>query len=210
MSFRPTIFSLNTEDDDDTTRFHRSSDKINVDELYEKKHQKDLKKLKTYEKILARIHNKIKQTSRQRTNDQCCWVIIPEYILGCVYYDNQACTSYVIHKLVNNGFNVKYIHPNVLIISWAHLVPSYIRAEIQDKTGMKINEFGEYIFPNADTLPASYFEEKQNQPQFQAKQPPPPPPPESKFKTINTHKPLHTNIMYDPNILHDIYSRTTK
>ena len=41
-------------------------EKINLDELYEKKKEQDKNKLFTYNKILARIHEKIKLTSRQR------------------------------------------------------------------------------------------------------------------------------------------------
>ena len=36
------------------------TEKINLDELYETKKQKDLNKLETYNRILNRIHNKIK------------------------------------------------------------------------------------------------------------------------------------------------------
>lgn len=178
-------------------------ERINVDELYEKKRQKDLQKIKTYNKILAKIHAKIKATSRQYKDDECCWFLIPEFILGSMYYDNNACTSYVMHKLTNNGFNVKYIHPNLLIISWSHLIPSYIRDEFQNKTGKAINEFGEYILPNADDLPASFFEETQNQPQFknQKKEKN-----DAQFKKMDAYsQPIHNNVIYDMNVLQDIF-----
>ena len=44
-------------------------EKINLDELYEKKKEQDKNKLFTYNKILARIHEKIKLTSRQNQAD---------------------------------------------------------------------------------------------------------------------------------------------
>ena len=50
-----------------------SSDKINLDELYEKKRKYDLNKLEIYNKLLARIHNKIKVTARQKIDEQFCW-----------------------------------------------------------------------------------------------------------------------------------------
>ena len=50
--------------------------KINLDELYDRKKTYDLSKLSTYNKILNRIHDKIKITSRQKINEQFCWYII--------------------------------------------------------------------------------------------------------------------------------------
>ena len=42
------------------------SEKINLDELYEKKRQQDLNKLALFNKLLNRIHVKIKTISRQK------------------------------------------------------------------------------------------------------------------------------------------------
>ena len=47
--------------------------------------------------------------------------------------------------LQNNGFQVRYFHPNTIFISWNHWVPTYVRTEIKKKTGININEYGEKI-----------------------------------------------------------------
>ena len=44
-----------------------------------------------------------------------------------------------------NGFNIKYIHPNTLLIVWSHFVPNYIRTELKNKTGIVIDEYGRVI-----------------------------------------------------------------
>jgi hypothetical protein len=49
------------------------------------------------------------------------------------------------NALQENGFNVRYFHPNTLFICWEHWVPSYVRNEIKKQTGIVINEFGEKI-----------------------------------------------------------------
>ena len=49
------------------------------------------------------------------------------------------------NTLQENGFNVRYFHPNTLLICWDHWVPSYVRNEIKKKTGIMINEYGEKI-----------------------------------------------------------------
>ena len=58
------------------------SEKINIDDLYEKKKERDLKNLELFNKILNRIHVRIKTTSRQKRDEQFCWFIVPEIIIG--------------------------------------------------------------------------------------------------------------------------------
>jgi hypothetical protein len=136
------IFTLENIDD--------FSDKLNIDELYENKKQSDLKKLELYNKMLANVHKRIKLVSRQRTNNQICWYLVPETILGVPKYDQAACIAFLIDKLKTNGFNVRYIHPNLLFISWLHWVPSYVRSEIKKKTGINVNEYGKVIEPDEE------------------------------------------------------------
>ena len=118
------------------------SEKLNIDELYEKKRQQDLNKLALFNKILNRIHVRIRTVSRQRTDEQFCWFVVPEVIIGVPRYDQASCIAYLIDKLKENGFNIKYIHPNTLFISWGHWVPSYVRSELKKKTGIIVNEYG--------------------------------------------------------------------
>lgn len=138
-------------DNDDTSL------KLNIDELYSKKQQQDLNVLKNYNNILIRIHNKIKYCSKNIINENCCWYIMPEMILGIPKYDHRDCTAYVIEKLRINGFIVRYTHPNLLFISWKHWVPSYVRTEIKKRTGNSIDENGNIIIEenNSATTNAS-------------------------------------------------------
>ena len=137
------IFTLENIDD--------FSEKLNIDDLYEKKRQYDLNKLALFNKILNRIHVRIKTTSRQKTDEQFCWFVVPEVIIGVPKYDQALCIAYLIDKLKDNQFNVRYIHPNTLFISWIHWVPSYVRGELKKKTGIIINEFGLRVDETDDT-----------------------------------------------------------
>jgi len=132
-----------------------SSLKLNIDELYSKKQQQDLNVLKNYNNILLRIHNKIKYISKNMLNENCCWYVMPEMILGVPKYDHRDCTAYVIEKLRINGFIVRYTHPNLLFISWKHWVPSYVRSEIKKRTGNSIDENGNIINEENSTNSAS-------------------------------------------------------
>jgi len=124
------------------------TEQINIDELYEKKRQQELNKLALFNKLLNRVHVKIKTVSRQKFDEQFCWFLVPETIIGVPKYDQGACIAYLMDKLKNSGFNIRYIHPNLLFISWIHWIPSYVRNEIKKKTGIKINEYGEKVEEN--------------------------------------------------------------
>ncbi len=125
-------------------------EKLNLDELYEKKQEQDKNKLFTYNKILTRIHEKIKLTSRQKCSQQFCWFVVPEIILGVANYDHAGCIAYLVDKLQENKFMVRYTHPNLLLISWLHYVPNYVRTEFKKKTGTAIDEYGRPILYDAE------------------------------------------------------------
>jgi hypothetical protein len=129
---------------------------INLDELYEKRKNYDLQKLDLFNKILNRVHVRIKTTSAQKLNEPYCWFIVPEIIIGVPKYDQAACVAYIIDKLQNNSFRVKYIHPNALFISWLHWIPTYIRTEYKKKYGIEIDELGNEISRDEDNTKEDY------------------------------------------------------
>ena len=121
-------------------------EKINLDDLYEKKKTQDQTKLFTYNKILSRLHAKIKLTARQHADQHFCWFVVPEIILGVAHYDHFGCVEYIIEQLHKNGFRIQYTHPNLLLISWKAYVPTYIRAEFKKKTGVEIDANGDPVY----------------------------------------------------------------
>ena len=122
-----------------------SNEKVNIDELYNKAQRRDLKQLSVFNKILNRIHTKIKGTTRTQKKDTHIWFTVPEYIFGEPVYNQGDCIGYLVVKLEENGFNVKYMHPNTLFVSWGNWVPSYIRNEVKKKTGKVLDEKGNVI-----------------------------------------------------------------
>lgn len=130
------IFTLGDLDD--------FSEKINLDDLYEEKKRADMAQLEVFNKVLNRVHTRIKLTSRQK-KDQHCWFIVPEVMIGVPRYSNPDCVAYLVEKLNDNGFVVRYIHPNALFISWQHWVPDYVRNEIKKKTNVVVDGHGNII-----------------------------------------------------------------
>ena len=187
------------------------SEKVNIDELYEKKRKQDLNKLDLFNKILNRIHVKIKTVSRQKVDEQACWFLVPETIIGVPRYDQAGCIAYLISKLQTNGFNVRYIHPNLLFISWNHWVPSYVRTEIKKKTGITLNEYGKKIEEDDNnevkaiepSNPNDYMlnnNRGQNMEQKGGKGP------KKEYTPINSYKPSG-NLIYDDELLNKIGDR---
>ena len=131
------IFNLGELDD--------FNEKINLDDLYEKKREHDLSKLNIFNRLLGRIHNKIKLTSRQKHDEQFCWFVVPEMMIGVPKYDQGAAIAYIMDKLTDNGFVTKYIHPNLIFISWKHWIPAYVRTEIKKKLGYNVDGWGNII-----------------------------------------------------------------
>lgn len=125
--------------------FTELAEKINIDELYEKKRQYDVNKLELFKKILNRVHVRIKTTAKHNLHDKFCWYVVPEVIMGVPRYDQPGCIAYIMDSLQSNGFQTRYFHPNTIFISWNHWVPSYVRNEIKKKTGIVVNEYGEKI-----------------------------------------------------------------
>jgi len=186
------------------------SEKLNIDELYEKKRQYDLNKLTLFNKILNRIHVRIKTTSRQKIDEHFCWFLVPEVIIGVPKYDQGGCIAYLMDKLQENKFNIKYIHPNTLFISWLHWVPSYVRSELKKKTGIVINEFGEKITEsdiqdkdnklNYDPTNSNEYMFNTKDQSTQGKQP------KKNYTPINSYKPSG-NLVYEDELLNKIENK---
>jgi len=120
-------------------------DNVNIDELYETKQRRDLRQVSIFNKILNRIHKRIKLTGRNKNTDQHIWFTIPEYIFGEPVYDKADCIAYVIAKLEANKFYIRYIHPNTLFVSWSSWIPTYVRNEYRRKTGISVDEMGQVV-----------------------------------------------------------------
>jgi hypothetical protein len=182
------------------------SEKLNIDELYERKRQHDLNQLALYNKLLNRIHVRIKTTARQKTDEQFCWFIVPEIMIGVPKYNQAACIAYLVDKLKENGFLVQYIHPNTLMISWKHFVPSYVRNEIKKKTGLILDEHGKQVGDKQDAEDnnpllienAMFNKPKESLANKQQNQ--------KKFTPIASYKP-QGNLVYNDELLNTLENR---
>jgi hypothetical protein len=164
--------------------------KLNLDELYEYKKLTTKNTMISYNKILDRVHNKIKQTSRQKINNECCWFIVPEIILGIPKYNVADCIAYIMYELKENGFAVSYTHPNLLFITWNHWIPDYVRNEYKKQTGIAIDGYGNELIKKETPLSTP---SKPNKPSY---------------KSIDSYVPSG-KMVYDDDLLKTIELKTS-
>ena len=189
-----------------------NTERINLEELYDRKKEVDQMRLQVYKKILYRIHNKIKITSRQRYQEEYIFYVVPEFVIGVPRYDVKHCIIYIMDQLEQNGFIVKYTHPNMIFISWGHYIPKYQRDIIKNKYNISIDSYGNekkvtnkeitfssknhtdsdrntLLLANTKKVTTSDSSEK------------------TKYKDINSYKPLG---VYDKELFHRINQKIDK
>ena len=89
---------------------------LNIKDLYTTINQKTLKRMEVYDETLQKCHKRIKyNSSLQRTY---CFFQIPEFIIGVPLFDPQEMKTYIINSLKTNGFQLIYVEPNWLFITW--------------------------------------------------------------------------------------------
>ena len=91
---------------------------VNIDSLPRDQQDKLKRKKAIFVKILQDCHNKIKLSARNSKDTTNCFYAVPKYKFGVPLYDMRGCILFLTKSLVNNGFDVWYTHPNLLLISW--------------------------------------------------------------------------------------------
>jgi hypothetical protein len=176
--------------------------KVDIDGLYEKKHQRDLKQLSIFKKILKRIHTRIQLTGRNKRLDKHIWFTVPEYIFGEPNYDQGECLGYLISNLEENGFFIKYMHPNTLFVSWENWIPSYTRNEIKKKLGVVLDEKGNIIDKLDENIQIESHDPGVRLIQANAKKE------QKQFTSIKDYKPTG-NMVYNPEFFEKLEKKVT-
>lgn len=126
------------------------SGKINIDHLFQNSSsasssainkEKNNKCKEIYTKILCRVHQRIENASRLKKKKDVLF-IIPTFVFGEILYRQTDCIAFLMHKLTENGFDVQYLYPNHIHISWQNYISIQQRQLHKKKTGIDINEKG--------------------------------------------------------------------
>tara|TARA_Y100000817_G_C16847648_1_gene540706 strand:- start:1529 stop:1963 length:435 start_codon:yes stop_codon:yes gene_type:complete len=89
---------------------------LNINSLYQKMNENNIKRYKVFDDILKKLHHKIKYHANLEKT--FCFFKIPGFIIGVPLYDIDDLKNYILKSLDNDGFKYIYIEPNWLFISW--------------------------------------------------------------------------------------------
>ena len=101
---------------------------MDINDLYAAQKIKQSNKMEFFNSILQKCHHRIKTVAQK--SETFCFYIVPEFSLGTPLYNVYQCCQYIISHLKNGGFNVLYVRPNLLYISWdlsQYLTPNQIQ-----------------------------------------------------------------------------------
>ncbi len=95
----------------------KSPNSVDISSLRKKKEEKDKRYLMLYDNILQKCHKRIVNTA-EKAQDSVFYTV-PLFDINKPPITNvKACMAYVIYNLKKDGFDVTYIFPNMLWISW--------------------------------------------------------------------------------------------
>jgi hypothetical protein len=89
---------------------------VNTKDLKKNAEERKQLKKKCFSKILEFVNNKILIIAK--TECTSTWYEIPLFLLGHPTYEIKDCAKYLTKKLTKNGFNVNFLEPNIILISW--------------------------------------------------------------------------------------------
>ena len=116
---------------------------VNIDGLFDKRAHDDAKQYNHYNAVLDKINRRIEFEAKKQPANKMCWVSVPPFVLGTnKKYDQEACSQFVISKLKENGFDVKYFGLGQIAVSWMKHVAPHIRQEYTKRTGIKLDSYG--------------------------------------------------------------------
>lgn len=131
---------------------------LNIDDLYEKINDKNMKRFEIFDSILQKIHLRIKYNAKLEKT--FCFYSIPEFVIGTPLYNVNDLKNYLINSLTRDKFKLLYIDPNWLFITW-ELNPKKIVHNRKSKEKKKQGDFrlideyqptGNFIYNEQDLL----------------------------------------------------------
>ena len=92
--------------------------RIDIDKLLQPRQKIARQRNKTYGKILELAHRRIRYNVLQRPECDWCVFSIPLFVVGLPRFNVDTCTRYCLAKLRANGFDITFVPPYTILISW--------------------------------------------------------------------------------------------
>ena len=132
---------------------------LNINELYSKINEKNMKRFEIFDDILKKIHTRIKYNAN--LEKPFCVYHIPEFIIGVPLYNINDLRNYLMNSLKKNGFKLLYVEPNWLFITWEINPKKVIQTPKQKEKQKNKGDFklvdeykpsGNFIYNESDLL----------------------------------------------------------
>ena len=115
---------------------------FDLDRLYDQDRRLARQSESTYDRVLARAHDRVRIANRTNRRVRGTVYAVPVTMgLSSVGYSWADCTAHVARRLSEDGFKVRALH-NKLYISWAHWICEDVREEYRAATGNIIDGLG--------------------------------------------------------------------
>lgn len=98
--------------------------RIDIDQLLQPRRRIARQRNKTYAKILELAHRRIRYNVLQRPECDWCVFTIPRFVAGLPRFNIDTCTRYCLAKLRTNGFDITFVPPYTILISWDRYIKS--------------------------------------------------------------------------------------
>lgn len=89
---------------------------ISRDDIQKCYDEKQMKKKKTYNKIVLRVMRLMKETAEK--GKSMCMYVVPGIILGMPLYNVKECMIYIHDTLKEREFESAIVEPNIILIFW--------------------------------------------------------------------------------------------
>ena len=127
---------------------------LNIKDLHKEVAIRQQRANEVYDKILGLVHKKIIATN-DKSDDYSCIYKLPNFMYGYPIYNAQRCMEYLMTKLTNNGFEVRYIDANSIFISWIPkatvTLPTHLTSAGRTPPAIQYNPFDFQPYPSATT-----------------------------------------------------------
>lgn len=101
---------------------------VDIQALLQPRRQIARRRHSTYSKVLELVHRRIRYNARQRPNCNWCVYMVPKFVAGLPRFNVDTCTRYCLAKLRENGFDITFVPPRTIIISWQSASDRAVRA----------------------------------------------------------------------------------
>ena len=78
---------------------------ININELHRINEDREKYRVKVYDSVLKKCHERIKFVSQTPKGSNFCFYVVPNILYGIPIYDVNACIVYIVSALIKNGFS---------------------------------------------------------------------------------------------------------